>query len=159
MSQSSEKPLTVPSQGRLAGVDYGSVRVGISICDPSQHFVNPLETYPRRNADLDSQYFIQLARNERIVGWVIGLPIHCDGQESQKSMEVRQFANWLGELTQLPFAFADERFSSREASNLLHETGWSRDKKKKNLDKIAAYLILEHFLRSRTSDEFRSLQD
>lgn len=159
MSHSTDNTRNLPSQGRLAGIDYGSVRIGISVCDPSQHFVNPLETYLRRSTILDSQYFIQLARCERIVGWVIGLPIHCDGQESQKSMEVRQFASWLANLTQLPIEFADERFSSREARNLLHETGWSRDQKKKNLDKIAAYLILEHFLQVRTSGCFRSLQD
>lgn len=145
---------SIPTTGRLAGVDYGEARIGISICDPTQQFVNPLETYARRTAKLDAKYFADLARNEHLVGWIVGLPIHCDGNESRKSLEVREFANWLQELTGLPSAFYDERFSSKEARTLMFDTGWSPKKKKKNVDRLAAYLILSHFLesRSRTGD-------
>jgi putative holliday junction resolvase len=148
LSEPTNLPLAnqLPLQGRLAGIDYGSARIGISTCDPTQQFVNPLETYNRRNERLDAQYFQKLSAQEQIVGWVIGLPIHCDGNESQKSAEVRTFANWLSALTGLPHVFYDERFSSREARRLMHDTGWSPKKKKKSVDRLAAYIILSHFL-------------
>jgi putative holliday junction resolvase len=139
----------IPNFGRLAGIDYGSARVGIATCDPSQHYVSPFETYHRRNERLDSQYFKQLSEQEQIVGWVIGWPIHCDGQESLKSKEVHQFAKWLFELTQIPFTFYDERFSSKEARKLMIDTGWSPKQKKSQIDRIAAYVILTHFLEAR----------
>jgi putative holliday junction resolvase len=145
-------PVHLPKTGRLAGIDYGSVRIGIATSDPSQQFVNPYETYQRRSEKLDAQYFQRLALDERLVGWVIGLPIHCDGNESQKSMEVRQFACWLSELTGLPHVFQDERFSSKEARQLMWDTGWSPTKKKKNVDRLAAHLILTHFLQSQSTD-------
>lgn len=141
--------ILLPGVGRLAGIDYGSARIGISTCDPTQHFVNPLETYSRRNPRLDAEYFQSLVQQEQIVGWVIGLPIHCDGKESRKSAEVREFADWLSDLSGLPHTFYDERFSSREARTLMHDTGWSSKKKKNQVDRLAAYIILSHFLDSR----------
>lgn len=136
----------LPMAGRLAGIDYGTARIGIAACDYTQQFVNPMLTYNRRNERLDALYFSNLCKQEQIVGWVIGLPIHCDGNESQKSVEVRQFANWLSNLTSLPHLYYDERFSSREARTLMHDTGWSPKQKKKNVDRLAAYIILSHFL-------------
>ncbi len=94
-----------PNEGRIAGIDYGTVRIGISICDPSRQWVSPLTTYNRRNDRLDSAFFQDIAKSERILAWVIGLPVHCDGRESQKSQEVRTFANWLYTLTNLPIRF------------------------------------------------------
>lgn len=143
--------LLLPEAGRLAGIDYGNARIGIATCDPTQTFVTPLETYNRRNPRLDSLHFEQLCKLEQLVGWVIGLPIHCDGNESKKSSEVREFAEWLTDLTGLPHAFYDERFSSKEARVLMYDTGWSPKQKKKNVDRLAAYLILKHYLEARTN--------
>lgn len=144
---------TLPTSGRLAGIDFGNARIGVALSDPTQNFVTPLETYNRRNPQLDSQYFQKLARAEQIMGWVIGLPMHCDGRESQKSVEVREFADWLAELTKLPVAFYDERFSSKEARTLMFDTGWSPKQKKKNVDRLAAYLILGHYLEFRKNSK------
>ncbi len=150
-------PETVPNVGRLAGIDYGSVRIGVSTCDPTQKFVNPMETYTRRTEKLDAEYFRGLAKQEHLVGWIVGLPVHCDGNESQKSIEVRAFAQWLQECTGLPFALYDERFSSKEARRLMVDTGWSPKKKKRNIDRLAAHLILTHFLESHSTNQPKSL--
>jgi putative holliday junction resolvase len=139
----------LPTEGRLAGIDYGSVRVGIATCDPSQRWVTPYDTYQRRNDKLDAAFFIELARREAVQGWVLGLPIHCDGKESQKSTEVRRFAEWLEAATDLPFALFDERFTTAEARHLLRDASLSSTKKKKQLDRLAAHLILTGFIESR----------
>ncbi len=140
---------SMPSSGRLAGIDFGTVRIGVSICDPSQTWVSPLETYARRNQKLDRAYFQELAQREQLKGWIIGLPIHCDGQESQKSAEARAFAVWLSELTRIPSTLFDERFTTAEARRLLQTSELSSHQKKKRLDGLAAHLILTHFLESR----------
>jgi putative holliday junction resolvase len=139
----------LPDVGKLAGIDYGTVRVGIATCDPSQRWVTPFGTYVRRNDALDGEYFANFAIRESIQGFVIGLPIHCDGKESQKSAEVRRFAEWLESVTDLPFALYDERFTTAEARQLLREVGLSSAQKKKQLDRLAAHLILTGFIDSR----------
>lgn len=152
--------MEIPQEGKLAGVDFGTVRVGIAICDPSQQWATPLETYQRRNEKLDKNWFQQLCKEESIAGWVIGLPVHCDGQESQKSQEVRKFAGWLQTISGLPYALYDERFTTAEARNLLNQSTMSGKKKKQQVDQIAAYLILSHFLGNRSSDAAsRGLED
>lgn len=140
---------SIPEQGRLAGIDFGTVRIGIAVCDPSQTWVTPLTTYQRRNQSLDAQYFKRLCEQEEVAGWIVGLPIHCDGQESQKSKEVRLFARWLGEESGRPIGFFDERFTTAEARRLLQAAEFSPQKKKKRVDGLAAHLILSHFLESR----------
>ncbi len=140
---------SLPASGRLAGVDFGTVRIGLSTCDPSQRWVTPFDTYTRRNDQLDAAFFANFAKRETICGWVIGLPIHCDGKESQKSVEVRRFAEWLESVTDLPFALFDERFTTAEARHLLRESELSSAKKKKQLDRLAAHLILTGFVESR----------
>ncbi len=135
-----------PETGRLAAVDYGTVRIGIAVCDPSRTWAGPFGTYNRRTEPLDRAYFQKIAQDESIVGWVIGLPIHCDGRESQKSREARDFAEWLTAYTNLPVRFFDERFTSRLAERLLGEAELTRKKKKQKVDRVAAHLILEAFL-------------
>lgn len=153
-NEDSLKPTTsvdacgLPFQGRLAGIDFGTVRIGISVCDPTQNWVSPLGTYQSQNPKKDGEYFCQMAKKEALCGWVLGLPIHCDGNESQKSKEVRAFAAWLEQATDLPLAFFDERFTTAEARRLLIDTGLKSAEKKKQLDRIAAYLILTGYLQS-----------
>lgn len=140
-----------PISGRLLGIDYGTVRMGLALSDPSQTWVTPLDTYLCRNPRLDGKFFSQLAADERLSGMVVGLPLHCDGQESQKSKEVRAFAKWLEDTTGLPIALFDERFTTAEARRLLAQHELSPKKKKQKLDGVAAHLILSHFLESRRS--------
>jgi putative holliday junction resolvase len=135
-----------PNHGRLASIDFGTVRIGIAICDPSRTWTGPLDTYTRRNEVMDRDYFQRLADRESITGWVIGLPIHCDGNESQKSKEVRDFADWLSTWTNLPYRFFDERFTTRLANRLLGAAELTRKKKKAKIDRVAAHLILEGYL-------------
>lgn len=125
------------------------MRIGLAICDPTRHWVNPLTTYNRRTERLDADYFKQVVSREGVAGWVIGLPIHCDGQESQKSAEVRAFATWLHALTGLPYRFVDERFSTAMATRLLRPAELTRKKTKANIDRVAAMVILESFLEAK----------
>ena len=146
-----------PESGRLAGVDYGTVRIGVSICDPSRTWTSPLETYTRRNETLDQKHFESLTHDNQIEGWVVGLPIHCDGRESQKSEEAREFASWLNHITEKPVRFVDERYTTALANRLLREAELTHKKRKKQVDKVAALLILETYLESAKHASFQPL--
>ena len=79
----------------------------------------PFENYTRRSPELDAKYFADLATQEKIERFVVGLPVHLSGQESQKSTEARAFGEWLGKVTGVPVEYFDERFTTSEADQIL----------------------------------------
>ncbi len=135
-----------PQSGRVASIDFGSVRIGIAICDPDRILASPLEVHPAKNWRDDGDYFRSLVKLERIAGFVVGLPIHCDGGESQKSLECREFAKWLAEQTEIPVRLFDERFTTADANRRMADGGYTRAKKKQRVDAVAALVLLESFL-------------
>jgi putative Holliday junction resolvase len=134
--------------GRLAGIDFGTVRIGIAVTDPERRLASPLENYTRRGEAADAAFFKRLAEEERIVRFIVGLPIHLDGRESQKSSEARTFGEWLGQVTGLPVEFFDERFTSTEAERYLSAAKLTKKKRKARLDKLAAQILLTAYLES-----------
>ena len=138
----------LPLRGRLLGIDFGSVRVGLAVSDPDRILASPLDTYTRQNADADAEYFRRVAKTEQIVGFVVGLPISLNDTEGPKAKEAREFAEWLTKVTGLPVAFVDERFTSSIAEDVLIAGGVKRDKRKGKRDRIAAVLILQSYLDS-----------
>jgi putative Holliday junction resolvase len=139
---------TLPTTGRIAAIDYGTVRLGVAITDPDQRLASPLENYTRRTIALDRQWLEQIVRQERVAGVVIGLPIHTSGEESQKSHEARQFGKWVQEITKLPIVFFDERFTSAHAEALLMDAELTKKRRKERLDKLAAQILLTAYLES-----------
>jgi putative Holliday junction resolvase len=128
---------------RVAGVDYGRRRIGVAICDAARIIASPLcvrETTGDHEAD--GAFFRKLVGDEDLVGFVVGLPLHADGGESEMSAEVERFAAWLNRTTGLPVAFQDERFSSHEAAGKLAGVGLTRAGKKKRSDAVAAQVVL-----------------
>ena len=134
--------------GRVAGVDFGTVRIGIAITDPQQKIASPYDLYHRQGKDQDAQYFCDLAISEQIVLWVVGLPIHLSGSESEKSREARAFGAWLEAITGISAIYHDERFTSQFADDLLMEGALSGKQRKQRRDKIAAQIMLTSFLES-----------
>jgi putative Holliday junction resolvase len=142
------EPQPESPHGRLAGIDYGTVRIGIAVTDSRQSLASPYETYSRRNPKADAERFQRLAAEEGITRFVVGLPVHLDGSESQKSREARRFGQWLGEVTGVPVEFFDERFTSHQAEQSLVEAGLTRKRRKRRIDKLAAQIVLSAYLES-----------
>ncbi len=140
--------MTNTSTGRIAGIDFGTVRVGIATADLEVGIASPYETYTRRSPALDAEYFRTLAKEERLLRFVVGLPVHLDGLESQKSSEARKFGQWLGELTGLPVEFFDERYTSLEAEHILSAANFTKKRRKARIDQLAAQIMLTAYLES-----------
>jgi putative Holliday junction resolvase len=133
--------------GRLAGVDYGRRRIGISICDSERMIASPLLVHKTTgDREFDALFFLKLVEQEDIVGFVVGLPIHSDGRNSEMSSEVEKFATWLSDITERPVVFQDERHTSQEASGLLRPARLTRSRKKERHDAVAAQVILSAWL-------------
>jgi putative Holliday junction resolvase len=143
-AESSAKPSG--PRGRVAGIDYGTVRIGIALADLETKIASPYENYTRHGPQSDREFFKRLADQEKIMRFVVGLPIHLDGGESQKSTEARRFGQWLGEATGVQIEFFDERFTSTEAEqHLAHLT---KKQRRARLDKLAAQIMLTAYLES-----------
>jgi putative Holliday junction resolvase len=142
-----------PLQGRIAGIDFGTVRVGVAITDPAQTLASPFDNYTRRGPSADAAYFRKLAAEERLAGFVVGLPVHTSGQESGKSHESRQFAQWLAETTALPVRLFDERYTSAHAEEALLAAGLTKKRRKERMDKLAAQIMLAAYLESSRRNE------
>lgn len=137
-----------PLRGKVGGIDFGTVRIGVAIGDLEVGMASPHENYTRRNERLDAAYFATLAREERLVRWVVGLPVHLHGGESQKSAEAREFGAWLTEKTGVPVEFYDERYTSSEATEMLRSSNLSPKQRKAKLDALAAQIMLTAYLES-----------
>jgi len=144
-------PSGVP--GRIAGIDYGHVRIGIAISDPERMIASPFENYTRRGREQDACHLRRFVEEERVVLLVVGLPIHLDGRESKASEEARQFGGWLGEVTGVPVEYFDERFTSSEAEQHLLGARLTRKRRKERTDMIAAQILLAAYLESRGKGE------
>src|SRR5438046_187891 len=94
--------------GRIAAIDHGAVRIGIAVTDAERTIASPLENYTRRGPDADARFFERLAREEQITRFVVGLPVHLDGRESEQSIAARRFGQWLFEVTGVPVVYFDE---------------------------------------------------
>lgn len=141
--------------GRIAGIDYGTVRVGVAITDTMQTIASPFENYTRRGESGDATFFRRLAADEQIVQFVVGLPVHLSGDESAKSLEARQFGTWLADTTGVPVVFFDERFTSSEAEQFLNAAKLTKKQRKARLDKLAAQIMLTAYLESRRDAQFK----
>jgi putative Holliday junction resolvase len=142
-----------PQSGRVAGIDYGTVRIGVALSDGRRKIASPFQNYNRCGPQGDALYFQRLVKNEGVVLFVVGLPIHLDGHESGKSHEARQFGKWLAEATGIPVEYFDERYTSAQAEELLLGAELTRKRRKARLDMLAAQIMLSAWLEARLRGE------
>lgn len=140
------QPAALPTTGALLGIDYGSKRLGFAVCDRDQSIASPVENYQRQTPAVDARALHRLVEDYRIVGLIVGLPVHMSGDEGEQAQEARQFGEWAAEETGLPLQFWDERFSSHAADVALFQGEMNKKKHKDRRDMLAARAILQSFL-------------
>jgi putative Holliday junction resolvase len=146
---------------RVAGIDFGTVRIGIALADSAVGIASPHATYARRGDAADAAYFQRLVADEGIERFVVGLPVHLSGMESQKSAEARKFGAWLVRETGTPVDFFDERFSTAEADQILQVAKLTKKKRAARRDQLAAQILLTAYLESggRGQDALQPIED
>lgn len=135
-------------KGRIAGVDFGTVRMGVALSDPTQFLASPLTTLSvKKDLKLTvAELLSQLALHAPIEAIVLGLPLHMDGKESPLSTQVRLFKALLETMTTLPIILWDERLSTAQSEKMLKELDFSRKKRAGRIDTITAAAILQNYL-------------
>jgi len=134
-------------RGRLLGIDYGERRVGLAISDPTGTIASPAGAILRRAGKRPPvAEIIRRAESLEARGFVIGLPLDGNGDETPRSTEVRGVAAELTKRTGLTVEMIDERYSTAAAKRAIHEMGGKSRDRKADVDALAATIILQQVL-------------
>ena len=136
------------SMFRIMCIDYGDVRLGIALSDPLQLISRPFSVLVNHDPAMFQQ-LKEIIQNEKVGKIVLGLPLNLGGEDTPKTLQVRQFAERLRIETALPLEFWDERYSSAEANETLKKMGYNSKQSRALVDKVAASIILQDYLDSR----------
>lgn len=150
MNASDECGSSDSPRGRVAAIDFGVKRIGVAISDANRSLASPLTGYQRSSPEGDARWFRQLVQREEIVLFVVGLPVHASGAESQKSQEARDFGTWLQSATDVSVVYHDERYSTRQADDWMRMAGLTRKQQQLRRDMLAAQAILASYLECST---------
>ena len=130
-------------KSRLIGLDLGSKRIGVSICDEKQLIATPFKTINRTSAkDLINELRIIIEENN-IKGIIIGNPLNMDGSSSSSTQSVKDTSDNIEKNIDLPICLWDERLSTVGAFNLSSQLDVNVSKREKKIDENAATFILQ----------------
>ncbi|HSJ25447.1 MAG TPA: Holliday junction resolvase RuvX [Longimicrobiales bacterium] len=135
--------------GRVLAVDFGERRVGVAVSDPTGTIATPLTVITRRPGKRPPvQAIADLAAEHDVEHIVIGLPLTLEGEDSQWTMQVREFGARLAQRTGRGVSFADERLTSVMAERAVRSLGLKKQQReqKSRIDAAAAVIILQAFL-------------
>jgi putative Holliday junction resolvase len=140
--------LVTADRGRLLGIDYGERRVGLAISDPTGTIASPAGAIIRRAGKRPPvAELVRRAEALEARGFVVGLPLDGNGDETPRSTEARRVGDELAKRTGLPVEFIDERYSTASALRAIHEMGGSTVGRKADVDALAAVVILQQAMR------------
>ena len=134
---------------RILALDYGLKRVGVAVTDPLQIIASPLTTVPTaeiftflKDYDLEEGFGVM----------VLGMPVNLNNKATDATSHVKKFAKKLGkQFPQKDLCLVDERFTSKMAFDTMLAGGMKKKerRKKENVDKISAAIILQSYLDSK----------
>ena len=128
---------------RLIGLDLGSKRIGVSICDDKQLIATPLKTI-NRNSLKDLIDELKLIINENnIKGIIVGNPLNMDGSSGRSAQSVKDTTENIEKNLDIPICLWDERLSTVGAFNLSSQLDINVSKREKKIDENAAAFILQ----------------
>ncbi|WP_368343714.1 Holliday junction resolvase RuvX [Pelagovum sp. HNIBRBA483] len=133
----------LPSHRALAGLDLGTVTIGVAVSDLFLSVATPLETIKRKKFTLDAEKLLAILTARNIGGIVLGLPRNMDGTEGARCQSTRAFARNLTRLTEVPITYWDERLSTVAAERALLEADTTRKRRAEVIDHVAAAYILQ----------------
>lgn len=140
-------PPVSDSRGRQLAVDYGERRVGFAISDPTGTIASPAGFLVRRAGQRPPIAKI-IARADALEarGFVLGLPLDEQGDDTPRATEVRAIAEEIGRRTGLPVRLVDERFTTAAAHRAIRDMKGSMRGRRGDVDALAATILLQHAL-------------
>ncbi len=142
--------MTVPTDGRIVGLDLGSRRIGVAVSDRSRVLATPRMTLERTgNLDADRRAIVRLVAEEEATCVLVGLPLGLDGREGTAAQGARAEARALAVALApagVPVVLFDERFTTVTAHRLLASSGLDGRRRRAVVDRSSATVLVQAFL-------------
>ncbi len=132
--------------GKYLGVDYGDKRTGLAECDISGLLASAVGTISESGMRSTAERVAKVAAERGCVKIVVGMPRNMDGSFGERTEVVKIFAGILGELTDIPIDFYDERMTTMAAYRFLDASGTYGKRRKNAIDALSAELILQNYI-------------
>jgi len=131
----------------VLAVDWGTVRLGLALSDPTRLIAQPLATLKRRAGHrVPIADILELIARREVSLVVVGLPLEPDGGEGTAAGEARALGEALARRAGVPVTYWDERLSTAAALRAARSAGVRDRDSRERLDQMAAVAILQHFL-------------
>jgi len=131
------------TRSRLIGLDLGSKRIGIGICDENHKIATPFKTVIKTNLDDFIKQLKEIIEENNIKGIIVGNPVNMDGSFGKSSQSVKDTVINLEKFIDIPITLWDERLSTVGAFNISSQLDINVSKREKDIDKNAAAFILQ----------------
>lgn len=135
------------ARGRLLAVDWGDRRIGLAISDPLGMIASPAGFIQRRAGKRPPiAKLIERGKELEARGFVFGLPLDGNGDDTPRATEVRAVAAEVEKRTALPVQLVDERYTTAAARRAIREMGGRAADRRGDVDALAATVLLQHVL-------------
>ena len=131
---------------RILALDFGEKRIGVAVSDALNIIAQSVGTIERKGIKNDLKKIKDLVQEHDAGMLIVGLPLNMDGTEGKSANRAIDFVNELKKEINIRIEMADERLTTAQGERIFLEADLSRKKRKKNIDKIAAQLILQNYL-------------
>ena len=138
-----ELKVQLDSKSRLLGIDMGTKRIGVSICDENRKIATPLETIEFTNIKKLCSRLRELILENNIKGIIFGLPLNMDGTEGPSAQSVKDKIKLIYKDLDLSIVLWDERLSTVGSFNITSQLDINVSKRVKNIDQNSATFILQ----------------
>ena len=133
----------ITNKSRLIGLDLGSKRIGVAICDDRQSIATPFSTINKESNEKFINELRFIINENNIEGIIVGNPLNMDGSSGASSQSAIDVSKNILNNIDIPLCFWDERLSTVGAFKLFNKLDVNISKKVKNIDKNAAAFILQ----------------
>lgn len=133
---------------RILSLDFGEKRIGVAVSDALNIIAQSVGTIERKGIKNDLKKIQDLVWEYNAAKLVVGLPLNMNGSEGKSAALAIDFVNEIKKKINIRVEMIDERLTTAQGERIFLEADLSRKKRKKNIDKIAAQLILQSYLDS-----------
>ena len=137
---------------RIMALDHGTRRIGVAVSDETKTIATPMEFIPAESMGQVVERLQQILREKEIELILIGMPRNMDGSYGPATEKVKEFIAALQPHITTPIKTWDERLTSVMANRALLQGNVRRDQRKQKVDKMAAAILLQSYLDSRSAD-------
>ena len=131
---------------RILGIDFGTVRIGLALSDPTGTLASPLPHLEKKTISQINAALTELVETHEISRVVVGLPRNMDGSYGPAAEKVRDFISKIQGSIGIPIETLDERLTTMQASKQLSQIGLNQRDLRKKIDSSSASLILQQYL-------------